>query len=371
MAGDAFMSEQNENSGRGRAPVFVVGCPRSGTTLLYHMLLSAGGFAIYRAESQVFNLLLPRFGDLRIRKNRERLMDEWLQTTMFAVSGLDAARIKAKILDECGNYGDFLRIYMEDIAAQQTVDRWADCTPEHLLFLREIRASLPDALIIHAIRDGRDVALSMEKQGWIRPFTWDRKRSLLAPALYWRWIVMKGREDSQIMGSNYLEVHYEDLVAEPRQALGRIGRFIDHDLDYDRILRTGIGSVSHPNTSFGHGQEKTEFSPVERWRKLLTTGELSALESIMGDLLADLGYPLSNPSVCVGTNGMNIKLNRAIYGVRFDIKHWAKTRTRLNGFWRRTVPILAASPTASRATMEGKVRRSSEVTEPRSTRSES
>ena len=51
-----------ESGARSKAPVFVLGCPRSGTTLLYHMLLSAGNFAVYRAESQVFNLLEPRFG---------------------------------------------------------------------------------------------------------------------------------------------------------------------------------------------------------------------------------------------------------------------------------------------------------------------
>jgi hypothetical protein len=49
---------------RNDAPVFVVGCPRSGTTVLYHMLLSAGGFAVYRSESNVFNLLVTRFGGM-------------------------------------------------------------------------------------------------------------------------------------------------------------------------------------------------------------------------------------------------------------------------------------------------------------------
>lgn len=106
------MNDQNGNVRTSKAPVFVVGCPRSGTTLLYHMLLSAGDFAVYRAESQVFNLLLPRFGDLRIRRNRQHLMDQWLQTAMFTLSGLDPVRTKAKVLDECRNYGDFLRIYM-------------------------------------------------------------------------------------------------------------------------------------------------------------------------------------------------------------------------------------------------------------------
>jgi hypothetical protein len=52
-------------NGRKTAPVFVLGCPRSGTTVLYHMLLSAGNFAVYRTESNVFNLLVPRFRGMR------------------------------------------------------------------------------------------------------------------------------------------------------------------------------------------------------------------------------------------------------------------------------------------------------------------
>src|SRR5438309_3084476 len=98
------------------APVFVLGCPRSGTTVLYHMLLSAGGFAVYRAESNVFNLLVPRFGDLSSAKNRHKLMEFWVRSKLFRVSGLDASEITAKIMAECRSGGDFLRIVMEEIA---------------------------------------------------------------------------------------------------------------------------------------------------------------------------------------------------------------------------------------------------------------
>src|SRR5215467_9454277 len=52
---------------RNEAPVFVLGCGRSGTTLLYHMILSAGDFAVYRTESNAINLLEPRFGDLSVK----------------------------------------------------------------------------------------------------------------------------------------------------------------------------------------------------------------------------------------------------------------------------------------------------------------
>src|SRR5213078_292790 len=97
---------------RNEAPVFVLGCGRSGTTLLYHMILSAGDFAVYRTESNVINLLEPRFGNLSIRRNREKLMDAWINSKLFWVSGLNADEIRNKVLQECRNGGDFLRIIM-------------------------------------------------------------------------------------------------------------------------------------------------------------------------------------------------------------------------------------------------------------------
>ena len=55
---------------RAKAPVFVVGSPRSGTTLLYHTILSSGNFVVYQAESDVFNRLAPAFGNLGSQTNR-------------------------------------------------------------------------------------------------------------------------------------------------------------------------------------------------------------------------------------------------------------------------------------------------------------
>src|SRR6266853_585175 len=157
------VSTEAATTSRKRAPVFVLGCGRSGTTLLYHMLLSAGGFAVYRAESNAINLLEPRFRNLRTKRNKERLMEAWLASKLFERSGLDKEAIKGKVIAECQNGGDFLRIIMGAMARNQNVERWADCTPEHLLYLERIKETIPEALIIHIIRDGRDVALSTAK----------------------------------------------------------------------------------------------------------------------------------------------------------------------------------------------------------------
>src|SRR6266581_8381941 len=218
MVSKGLTTEQREAT-RKEAPVFVLGCVRSGTTLLYHMLLSAGGFAVYRAESNAINLLEPRFGDLSTRRNKEKLMEAWLNSKLFRVSGLDAESIRAKVIAECKNGGDFLRIVMGEVARSQNVGRWADCTPEHLLYLGRIKQTIPNALIVHIIRDGRDVALSMEKGNWIRPITRQAKQGLAVAGLYWEWIVSKGRRDGRKLGGDYTEVRFEELVADPPRVL--------------------------------------------------------------------------------------------------------------------------------------------------------
>src|SRR5437016_14049211 len=85
---------------RSKAPVFVLGCGRSGTTLLYHMLLSSGNFAIYRTESNVINLLEPRFGDLSVDWNRRRLLKAWYNSRLYSLSGLEKGPLEARVKAE-------------------------------------------------------------------------------------------------------------------------------------------------------------------------------------------------------------------------------------------------------------------------------
>src|SRR5258708_6614268 len=96
-----------------RRPVFVVGCPRSGTTLLYHMILSSGDFAGFPFESDVFRLLGPKFRGLTSLKNRKRLLEFWLRSENCAQSGLNRGDIESRAIAKCRNIGDFLRIVME------------------------------------------------------------------------------------------------------------------------------------------------------------------------------------------------------------------------------------------------------------------
>jgi hypothetical protein len=313
-----------------KAPVFVVGCTRSGSTLLYDTILSSGNFAVYRADSDVFNRIVPVFGDrrLRLRGNRTKLMNMWLQSDHFKRTGLDAGAILSEVLSDCRNAGDFLRIVMERTAQKQGVGRWADSTNAYLLRMARIKATIPGALFVHIIRDGRDVATSMNNLGWPFEFRcpWDRGHGLLVSALYWEWMVRKGRENGRRLGADYLEVRYEDLVRQPKETLRVLGEFIHHDLNHERIRQSGIGTVRTPNSSFDGATSRETFRPIGRWKELEGV-EASRMEALLAPLLQELGYD-ANRSARLDFTAWRM---RAFYRVYRDLKQALK-RSPIGGF---------------------------------------
>jgi hypothetical protein len=307
---------------RSRAPVFVLGSPRSGTTLLYDMLLSAGGFAVYLAESNVFNLLAPRFGDLSSRSNRERLLHAWLNSKLFRASGLDAARIRERILRDCRSSGDFLRIVMGEICAAQGMPRWAENSPEGMLYLPLIKQLLPDALVIHIVRDGRDVATSLARLRYVRAFPWEDRHGLIGCGLYWEWIIEQGRRFGESVPEDYLEVHFEDLLARPQETLDEVGRFVGQPLDYSEIQRVAYGSVSKPNTSF-YKESTEKFNPVGRWKKSFSPEQLLRFERLLGTTLVKFGYaPATNAAEITGDS--RLRTTRLLHRAYFNGKRMYK-----------------------------------------------
>lgn len=310
-----------------RPPVFIVGCPRSGTSFLYHLLLSAGGFAEFHTQMNAYDVLGPVYGPLDSVKNKKRMMTDWLHSKAFQVSGLNAEQIEAKILSECRSVADFLRIIMEEVARNQGVDRWADSTPTNVPHMLRIASDFPQAQFLHIIRDPRDIALSLEKRKWTRPLPWHKDKALLAAGLYWEWIVRKGRKYGAQLSSRYMELRYEDLVQKPREILPRVGQFLRHDLDYDRIKQASVGSVKTPLTSFGEDLKHGEFNPVGRWKEKFPPKQLRQFEDLIGDYMAERGYLRSTPP---GRELLFVGRNRFVYGQFYELKQWAKVNTPLS-----------------------------------------
>jgi len=305
-----------------------MGCHRSGTNLLYDMLLSSGGFAIYRGYLPFYKVLIPRFGSMENRENRKKILETWLRSKGFRRTGLDPGKLSADVLNDCRTGGDFIRMVMDGVAQNQGARRWAVYDPDNVLHLESVKADIPSALFVHIIRDGRDIALSLKKMGGFTPLPWDRGKtpSLVATALYWEWMVRKGREHGRRVPANYIEIHYEDLITKPQESLQKLGAFIDHDLDYEKIRNAGLGRLSETNSSFREEGEKEEINPLERWKERLSPRDVAAIEAAVGKCLEETGYALSLPAA---ERALTVRgaWMQTVYPNFLSMKLWLKLNT--------------------------------------------
>lgn len=316
-----------------KRPVFVVGCPRSGTTLLYSMLVAAGGFAFYRKETYFYDLV-SRFPRLTSARSRQQFLDRFLAGYLGKVPGLDVAPIARRAITQCESTSEFLPRLMTAIVEQQGMERWIEGTPVHVLCMDQIARAVPDALFVHVIRDGRDCALSTDRQGWAHSLPWDAPRRVGVAALLWEWMVKSGRRYGRAYPQTYLEVRFEQLIGDPRAVLADVGRFIDHDLGVDRISANPVHALKNPNTSFREEHTRGAFNPVCRW-KSADADAIRLCESLTGSYLEELGYTPAIPSRSA-RGSIQARRMRATYLGMFKAKHLLKAHTPVGRFMTST-----------------------------------
>jgi len=178
------------------------------------------------------------------------------------------------------------------------------------------------------IRDGRDVAVSMHKEGWIRPLPWDRNQGLLVAASHWLWKVNRGRKCGRRLAPDYLEVRFEDLLAKREETLFLISAFVGYDLNLDHIQKNLLGTLRESNSTFRSTPQQDR--PVGRWRTLLSAQEIALLESVLGSTLRELGYEVSQREL--ETSNVTTRIRKAMYPAYFDARLWCKTNTPLGRF---------------------------------------
>ena len=278
------------------APVFVVGASRSGTTLLYNILLASGEFPLYEAETKLLDECQARYGRLSNRRNFDAFMDDWLISKQFRRSGLDPEHFRQAAASHRNGYADFLRFFMESMAKQQGKHRWAEKTPSHVKHMETLSRAFPLARFIHIIRDGRDVAISRRQLGWSGIRSKDPLRQLLFTALDWEMTVRRGRQAGRKLGDRYLEVRYEELVADTEGVLAVINGFADVSIAAESLSHLATGSLKRANSAFTQTTGGISSSAAERWRTKLTTEEAACLHVAIGGTLKELGYTVPDAS---------------------------------------------------------------------------
>lgn len=280
--------------------LFVVGCPRSGTTLLqrmldHHSLLAVANDThfIPRCLEKAVPHQLHRARDGRQVPLSRELVDAVVDYHRFHRLGLgdEEARDAADGID---TYTGFVAALYDRFARSRGKWLGGEKTPDYVRRLPLLAGLFPHAKIIHIMRDGRDVALSVldwadDKKGPGRFELW-RSEPVATCALWWRWQVLAGRTDAaRLPAGTYTEVFYEQLVVDPAHSLTGLSAFLGIPM-CDRMLDYHVG-----RTRFDPGASaKSNWLPpvqgLRDWRRQMPVENVELFEALAGDLLEQLGY---------------------------------------------------------------------------------
>jgi len=316
-----FMNKLNE------FPIFVVGSSRSGTTLLYSILLSSGEFAIYEAETLLLTVCQTRYVSLKKKGNYSRFINDWTNSKQFFRSGLDPVKFKREAYKHRHDYTDFLRFFMEIIAREQGKKRWAEQTPGHLSHMECLHKAFPTAKFIHVIRDGRDVAISRRKVGWTGTKSKDPLKKLLCAAKSWEMAIKEGQTVGKELGNRYIEIRYEDIITNLDDVLREINNFAQINIDRRKIEDSSVGSLGKGNTAFEDKMDGISNRGLNRWKKELTENEICDLHLAIGGTLQKLKYEVG--TVNTRNVPLGIKGYLIVCPVFLRIKSFLKQKTLL------------------------------------------
>ncbi len=317
-------------SAQGTLMFFIVGQQKSGTTWLMKTLDSHPEI-LCRGEGRPF-------GRSWRRERLKQTQKGYPPTSLYnAIASSEDLRywversVWSRGDDPDEHLTNLTRLAIEYFLTQQLLksgkrlvgDKTVLLSPE---IMEEISTICPEAKVIHIIRDGRDVAVSTvhhkwnqaedrggttritSKQAAKREAYQDDPETLLKTgegifpeqwlesyAAKWRDNVSKTvRDGPALLGANYREVRYEDLLENPEEEVKRLLEFLGADAS-ERIVRRCVSVASFERLAEGRkrGQEAASFyrkGIAGDWKNVFTEQNKQDFKAVAGDLLIELGY---------------------------------------------------------------------------------
>jgi hypothetical protein len=277
--------------------LFIVGCPRSGTTLLKRIVDAHSQIAVMGETDWI-----AKYYETRAGLTPDGLVTSEIIPRLFEHTRFYAFKVGPEELEELLSSG-------EPISYRQLVSGFFDAhgeetrkalvgdkTPDYILKMPTLHMLWPDAKFVHLIRDGRDVCLSL--------IDWKRKAAKLAKryptwvdqpvataAKFWERHVSTGRETGRELGPGlYHEIRYETLVARPEQECGSLCTFLG--VPYEPAMLHFYEGRTRAESGLDAKDAWRPITPGLRdWRTQMPAQDVERFEATAGHLLDELGYP--------------------------------------------------------------------------------
>ncbi len=270
--------------------VFLVGCPRSGSTWTTFLLAQHAKVATFQ-HAKVFDYLIRMRDWYRNKAEYAFLIDPLSDRPR--TSKEDNLRL-AEVLPEDELY-PLLAPVADGILARVAslrpgVEVVVDKTPENGHLADFILKLFPDAYFLHVVRDPRSVFCSHRGATWAK---WEFPRQPVDGARYWRKDVETSlaiREKTE----NYLEVRYEDLKDKGPSELERVLAWLGLNAEEGFAERALAASTKDKVKETKElPKDFVRKVPAGGWREELSSGDVRVIEYLAGDLMEKLGYELT------------------------------------------------------------------------------
>lgn len=282
------MDQPSRDTATSFQAVFIVGCPRSGTTLMQRMLDAHPDVAVAPETFFIRRFWRRRadYGDLERDAHFERLLRDITAMPEFAEMGLDADAFAVAAREGPRTYAAVFRLLLDRFAAKRGARVVGEKTPNHVLYLPTLHAFFPEARFIHVVRDVRAVVSSWQSVPWSSGRPW-------RDAEVWVEYVAAGRAAACWLGEALCVVHFEDLVRTPAAVLRRVSRRLGIAYDpamlafHEHTPRT----VNVEREPWKEGvTQPLDPATAEQWRDRLTPHQVAQVEAVAGAEMAHWGY---------------------------------------------------------------------------------
>jgi LPS sulfotransferase NodH len=338
-------------SERIRTPVFIVGAPRSGTTLLRVTLNRHSQLAVC-GETHYFQRVYARryaFGDPGNLRNRERIVGAYLAIEPVRRLAMDIGVLRERLMSEGVSWSALFASMIQAYADFHGKTQAGEKTPQHALHVATLCEWFPDCSIIHLVRDPRAAVCSMTHMPWA-------SRSVLVGARTWRLFNTAAATVST--RDNYIRVQYEELVARPAEQLRRLCTHIG--LEYQDAMLQPDPAEFDPRRPVHRAYEKMTPARTALWRAELESWQVAAIEAAAGNRMEEFGYERQTK----GAAGMSRASLEALVEMTFqkffrspsafyhflqptnlaDEEKWLKRASAIYGRLRSRPPVVAQRP---------------------------
>ncbi len=283
---------------------FIIGRPRSGTTLL-SLMFDAHPQVVIPGECNFILALSGKYKNISTfdKETRLRFVADLKLCRYYDTLAIDEELLQQKILSlpEKADFAELCRqvqLCCPSVHQKSEILITGDKNPSYSSEnFRKIFRLFPDARYIHLIRDYRDHIASMLQGNF-------RQRSPTYLAIVWKRSIRMMRRYKKKYPDNFYTIRYEDLVLQPEKHLKEICVFlgIPYCEEMFSFYQKKEAYLAQQPNIFVQNHHQSLFNPVNqsrigKWQELLSGNELSAVEVIAGKTGKALGYTPTRPKI--------------------------------------------------------------------------